>query len=75
MMKENNVSKKHYLEVVEKFHLTSREKELGYLKVSGYTNARIAETYGISVLTVKKHCTHLYEKAWVPGHKEFSELF
>ncbi len=31
--------------------------------------------YGIAEQTVKNHFTHIYEKAWVPGRKEFRELF
>lgn len=69
-----SIDKESYLNAVKKFGFTSRELELGYLKISGFTNARIASMYGISVLTVKKHFTHIYEKAWVPGRKEFIEL-
>ncbi|MEE3480963.1 MAG: helix-turn-helix transcriptional regulator [Lachnospiraceae bacterium] len=69
------ITKERYLEVAQKFGLTRRELELGWLKASGLTNARIAEMTGISELTVKKHMTHIYEKAWVPGRKEFRELF
>lgn len=69
-----SISKSDYLNAVKDFGFTNRELELGYLKVSGFTNARIASMYGISVLTVKKHFTHIYEKAWVPGRKEFIEL-
>lgn len=69
------ISREHYLKVALKFGLTPRELELGYLKISGFSNQRIAYMYGISVLTVKKHFTHIYEKAWVPGRKEFRDLF
>ena len=31
--------------------------------------------WNISEQTVKNHFTHIYEKAWVPGRKEFRELF
>lgn len=31
--------------------------------------------FGISEQTVKNHFSHIYEKAWVPGRKEFRELF
>lgn len=69
------ISKEKYLNIVVAFGLTRRETELGYLKIQGLTNARIADMLGISELTVKKHMTHIYEKAWVPGRKEFMELF
>lgn len=59
----------------QKFGLTKRELELGFLKVSGFSNRRIAYMFGISEQTVKNHFTHIYEKAWVPGRKEFQELF
>ena len=74
---ENNgeITKERYLEVARDLGLTGREKELGYLKVSGFSNRRIAYMLGISEQTVKNHFTHIYEKAWVPGRKEFKELF
>lgn len=76
-MKKNDVviTKKQYLRKAKEFNLTKRELELGYLKVSGFTNRRIAYMFGISEQTVKNHFTHIYEKAWVPGKKEFRELF
>lgn len=70
-----NISKQDYLRVASAFGLTTRELELGYLKVSGFSNRKIAQLCGISELTVKKHFTHIYEKAWVPGRKEFVALF
>ncbi len=33
------------------------------------------KVFGISEQTVKNHFTHIYEKAWVPGRKDFYELF
>lgn len=70
-----NITKQEYLRVTAAFGLTKRELELGYLKVSGFSNRKIAQLCGISELTVKKHFTHIYEKAWVPGRKEFVDLF
>ncbi len=75
---ENNrpeISKEKYLKVARSFGLTKRELELGFLKVSGFSNRRIAYMFGISEQTVKNHFTHIYEKSWVPGRKEFRELF
>ncbi|WP_029232875.1 helix-turn-helix transcriptional regulator [Butyrivibrio sp. VCB2006] len=72
---EKEITKEHYLKVTQKFGLTRRELELGFLKVSGFSNRRIAYMLGISEQTVKNHFTHIYEKAWVPGKKEFKELF
>lgn len=74
-MMEKEITKEHYLKVTQKFGLTRRELELGFLKVSGFSNRRIAYMLGISEQTVKNHFTHIYEKAWVPGKKEFKELF
>ncbi|MBR5979269.1 MAG: helix-turn-helix transcriptional regulator [Oscillospiraceae bacterium] len=74
-MNDPEISKEHYLIVARKFGLTKRELELGFLKVSGFSNRRIAYMFGISEQTVKNHFTHIYEKAWVPGRKEFRELF
>ena len=61
--------------IARKFGFTKRELELGYLKVSGFSNHRIAYMLGISQQTVKNHFTHIYEKAWVSGRKKFQELF
>nr|WP_297707782.1 LuxR C-terminal-related transcriptional regulator [uncultured Butyrivibrio sp.] len=74
-MMRNGITKLQYLKVAQKFGLTKRELELGFLKVSGFSNRRIAYMLGISEQTVKNHFTHIYEKAWVPGRKEFQDLF
>ena len=74
-MNEAEITKEHYLRIAREFHLTRRELELGFLKVSGFSNRRIAYMLGISEQTVKNHFTHIYEKAWVPGRTEFRELF
>ena len=74
-MNESHITKDQYLKIAQQFGLTRRELELGYLKVSGFSNQRIAYMFGISEQTVKNHFTHIYEKAWVPGRKEFRELF
>ncbi len=74
-MNDPQITKARYLSVAKKFGLTKRELELGFLKVSGFLNRRIAYMLGISEQTVKNHFTHIYEKAWVPGRKEFKDLF
>ena len=74
-MTKNEITKQRYLTVAQKYSFTRRELELGFLKVSGFSNRRIAYMLGISEQTVKNHFTHIYEKAWVPGRKEFQELF
>jgi len=75
MMNDLRITKEHYLKVTSKFGFTKRELELGYLKLSGFSNRRIAYMLGISEQTVKNHFTHIYEKAWVPGRNEFKDLF
>jgi DNA-binding CsgD family transcriptional regulator len=47
-MNDHDISKERYLQIAGKFGLTRRELELGYLKVSGLTNRRIAYMLGIS---------------------------
>ncbi len=76
-MTKNNpgIPKEHYIKVASSLGLTKREMQLGYLKLSGFSNQRISQICGISLLTVKKHFTHIYEKAFVPGRKEFLALF
>lgn len=74
-MNDTEITKETYLEIAGKFGLTRRELELGFLKISGFSNRRIAFMFGISEQTVKNHFTHIYEKAWVPGRKEFRNLF
>ena len=74
-MNDTVITKEQYLKIASSFGLTKRELELGFLKVSGFSNRRIAYMLGISEQTVKNHFTHIYEKAWVPGKKEFRELF
>ena len=74
-MNDTVITKEQYLKVASKFGFTRRELELGFLKVSGFSNRRIASVFGISEQTVKNHFTHIYEKAWVPGKKEFRDLF
>ncbi len=69
------ITKEKFLKVAKEYGLTKCELELGFLKVSGFSNKRIACILGISEQTVKNHFTHIYEKAWVPGRKEFQKLF
>ena len=74
-MNDSEITKEQYLNIARKFGLTTRELELGYLKVSGFSNRRIAYMLGISEQTVKNHFTHIYERVWVPGRSEFKDLF
>lgn len=74
-MNDPEITKDRYLRIARQYGFTIRELELGFLKVSGFSNKRIAYMLGISEQTVKNHFSHIYEKAWVPGRKEFRELF
>lgn len=74
-MNKSVITKERYLKVAQNYNFTKRELELAYLKISGFSNRRIAFIFGISEQTVKNHFTHIYEKAWVPGKKELIELF
>ena len=74
-MNDPEISKDRYLRIARQYGFTKRELELGFLKVSGFSNKRIAYMLGISEQTVKNHFSHIYEKAWVPGRKDFRELF
>ena len=74
-MNDPEITKDRYLSIARQYGFTKRELELGFLKVSGFSNKRIAYMLGISEQTVKNHFSHIYEKAWVPGRKEFRELF
>ena len=74
-MEKIEITKGQYLMIAGKYDFTKRELELGFLKLSGFSNRRIAYMFGIAEQTVKNHFTHIYEKAWVPGRKEFRDLF
>ena len=60
-----------YLAFANSHQLTRREAEIGLLVMNGYSNMQIAETLFIAETTVKKHLSHIYEKAGISGRKEF----
>ncbi|HAZ96329.1 helix-turn-helix transcriptional regulator [uncultured Treponema sp.] len=70
---EKNPSKEKYLEFAARNGLSRRESEIGYLVLGGLSNIQLAETLFISLATVKKHLTHIYEKTETSGRKEFAE--
>lgn len=74
-MEKIEITKEQYLMIAGKYDFTKRELELGFLKLSGFSNRRIAYMFGIAEQTVKNHFTHIYEKVCVPGRKEFRDLF
>ncbi len=68
-------SKEEYLKFAENYKLTKRETEIGFLLLHGYSNLQLAEELYISVTTVKKHLTHIYEKTGTGGRKELKTAF
>lgn len=66
-------SKEKYLEFAARSGLSRRETEIGWLVLNGFSNIQLAETLYISLATVKKHLTHIYEKTEASGRKEFAE--
>lgn len=76
-LKENPLekvpSKEKYLEFAAASGLSRRETEIGWLVLNGFSNIQLAETLYISLATVKKHLTHIYEKTGTNGRKEFAE--
>lgn len=76
-LKENPVekipSKEKYLVFAARSGLSRRENEIGWLVLNGFSNTQLAETLYISLATVKKHLTHIYEKTETSGRKEFAE--
>jgi DNA-binding NarL/FixJ family response regulator len=51
--------------VLEDHQLTSREKEILYALVDGFSYKKIAEKYFISIHTVRSHISSIYEKLHV----------
>ncbi|MDO5773034.1 MAG: helix-turn-helix transcriptional regulator [Spirochaetales bacterium] len=66
-------SKEKFLEFAAASGLSRRESEIGWLVLGGLSNIQIAETFYISLATVKKHLTHIYEKTGTNGRKSFAE--
>jgi DNA-binding NarL/FixJ family response regulator len=56
----NPVSVNKNENILEK--LTSKEQEVALLVASGNSNAKIAQTLKVALITVKKHVSHIFEK-------------
>ena len=63
----------HFGNWCDTYELSEREAEVAWLLYRGYTNRQIAEELYIAETTVKKHASHIYEKAGVSGKKERKE--
>lgn len=59
--------------VLQTFLLSRREKEVARLAVKGYTNAQIAEELFISVETVKRHMSTIFEKLGIESRRQLIE--
>jgi len=66
-------SKEKYLEFAARSGFSRRECEIGWLVLNGFSNIQLAETLYISLATVKKHLTHIYEKTETSGRKKFAK--
>ena len=53
--------------------LSRREKEVARLAVKGYTNSQIAEELFISVETVKRHMSTIFEKLGIESRRQLIE--
>lgn len=70
---EKIFSKEKYLVFATRSGLSRRETEIGWLVLNGLSNIQLTEILYISLATVKKHLTHIYEKTGTNGRKEFAE--
>lgn len=77
---ETKAENKTLKEIMEDFMVcakslgfSEREREVAWLIYRGYTNLQIAEELYIAETTVKKHASHIYEKAGASGRKELKQ--
>ncbi len=73
-----NEKKLHSKKIVEgkclEFNITEREKEVLNLMIAGKSNNEIAEELYISINTVKKHLSHIYNKSNVKSRTELAAI-
>lgn len=62
-------------EFFKKYFLTSRETEIAYLVLKGYSNAKIAQELYVSIPTVKKHLSAIFDKSGTMTRNEFSAKY
>lgn len=68
-------AKGYYEKLCNTHGLTKRERELFQFAIQGYSNAEIGEQMNISVHTVKKHFSSLYEKMSVRNRVQLLQCF
>ncbi len=68
-----SVSKEEFLEYAANHNLSKRETEVAWLVQNGLSNQQIADEMYVSLVTIKKHVTHIYEKCNVSCRKKFKE--
>ncbi len=59
----------------EQYHLTSREQDVIRLIVQGHQNKEISKALLVTVSTVKKHITNIYQKLGIKSRDELMTLF
>lgn len=68
-------AKGYFEKLCNAYKLTMRERELFQFAIQGCTNAEIGEQMNISVHTVKKHFSSLYEKMGVHNRVQLLQCF
>lgn len=58
-------------DILPRYLLTQREREVALLLLSGHSNIEIANSLFVGVSTVKKHITGIFEKSGVKTRAEF----
>jgi DNA-binding CsgD family transcriptional regulator len=65
----------HFNELINKFQITNREKEIIALICKGKTNKEIAEELFIAPLTVRDHVSNIFRKVDVNRRLQLANLF
>lgn len=73
--KSDSLKSKSVDEIMDKYALSKREKEIGLLLIEGYSYAEIESALGIKKTTVKTHLRNIYNKTNASNSKEFILLF
>jgi len=63
-----------FIDFAKKIELSKREREVGDLIMDGNSAARIADTLGVSLTTIKTHIRHILRKAGVRNRLELISL-